>query len=168
MSNSTKDILIKLLTHTLFLLILFVLQSMFFSRLRILGIAPLILPVAVVGVALFEGPSWGGGFGVAAGIFCDVGFPETTVFFTISLTLLGMAVGLLSQYYLTKGLPSLLLASALALVLIAFLQMFAYLVFDGVRPVVLLRTGLIQTLYSILFAFPIYYFARKISRQKKA
>jgi len=164
MSKSTKDIVIRILTHSVLLLVLFVLQSMFFSRLRIFGAAPLILPVAVVGVALFEGPSWGGGVGVAAGLFCDAGFPETAVFFTILLTLLGMGVGLLSDFYLTKGLSSFILCSALALALIAFLQMFALLVFNGVPPGVLLKTGGIQTLYSILFVFPLYYFVRRISR----
>lgn len=165
MSKSTKDIVIRILTHSVLLLVLFVLQSMFFSRLRIFGVAPLILPVAVVGVALFEGPSWGGVFGVAAGLFCDAGFPETAVFFTILLTLVGMGAGLLSDFYLTKGLSSFILCSALALALIAFLQMFAFLVFDGVSPGALLKTGGLQTLYSILFVFPLYYFVRRISRR---
>lgn len=165
MSNSTKDMLIRLATHTVMLLFLFVFQSMVFSRMRILGIAPLILPLAVVGVAMFEGATWGGGFGIAAGVFCDVSHSEAMVLYTIVFMLLGVMVGLLSEYVLVRGIPSYLLCSILTLIIIAFFEMFAFLVFTKVEPQVLIKVALKQTIYSLLFALPVYYIARKVCRQ---
>lgn len=165
MSNGAKSILIRLGTHTILILFLFILQSMVFSRLRIMGIAPLILPVCVVGVALFEGPSWGGGFGLAAGVFCDLSFTGTTVFFTVLLMVIGILIGLLSEYVLARGFPSYLLCSVLTLVVIALFQIFSLLVFSGVSPTVLIQVALAQSLYSLIFILPIYYLTRTVSRK---
>lgn len=165
MSNAAKGILIKIITHALMLLVLFVLQSMVFSRLRIMGASPLILPVAVVGVALLEGATWSGAFGIAAGVFCDVSYSETTVFFTVLLPVLGIVIGLLSEYFLARGLLSYLLCCVLTLAIIAFFQLFAFLVFNGVNPQALLKTALLQTLYSLVLAVPVYYFTGAVSRK---
>ena len=62
MSRATKEMLARIITHTLFLIMLYICQAMVFSELRILGCSPLIIPLGVVGVALFEGAAWGGGF----------------------------------------------------------------------------------------------------------
>jgi len=168
MSRSTKELLVKLLTHSLFLLALHILQSMIFSRLRIGGVSPLLLPLAVVGVALFEGPSWGGGFGLCAGLLCDIAFSETTVLFTFLLTFLGMGIGLLSEYVLARGFPSFLLCAVLSLLLIAFFQIFSPLVFDGVPASRLLPVALGQTLYSGLFLLPVYYVSHRLGRRQKS
>ena len=50
-----RKIILRVLLHGLFLLVLYALESMVFSRLPILGIKPTLLPIAVVGVGLFEG-----------------------------------------------------------------------------------------------------------------
>lgn len=163
MSNAAKDILIRIITHTLMLLVLFVLQSMVFSRLRVMGAAPLILPVTVVGVALSEGATWSGAFGIAAGIFCDASYMETTVFFTVLLPILGVLAGLLSELFLTQGLLSYLLCCVLTLAIIAFFQLFAFLVFRDVSPQALMITALLQTIYSLILAVPVYYFTKAVS-----
>jgi len=165
MSDASKQLIVRVLIHAGVLLALFVLQAMVFSRLRIFGIAPLILPVAVVGVAIFEGPTWGGGFGLAAGALTDMAFLNSTVLFTILLTALGMGIGLLSEYLLSRGFPSYFLSSLGALVVIAFFQMFALLVFHRQPPLALIRVAGLQTLYSILFAVPLYYLARAIGKR---
>lgn len=147
------------------LIILFVLQSMVFARLRILGIAPLLLPVAVVGVAMFEGATWGGGFGIAAGVFCDISYSETIVMFTVLLMLLGAGIGLLGEYILARGFPSYLVCCVLMLAVVSFVQMFSFLVFEHVNAGVLIRVALAQTGYSLVFAVPIYYITRTVSRK---
>lgn len=165
MSGSSKKTLIKVIKYTVMLLVLFVLQSMVFSRLRIMGIAPLILPVAVVAVALLEDATWSGAFGIAAGVFCDVSYSESMVFFTVLLPIMGIALGLLSEYFLTRGLLSYLLCCVLSLAAIAFFQMFAFLVFQDVNPQALLKTALLQSLYSLILAVPVYYFAKFAGRK---
>ena len=165
MSDSTKRLLRWALIHLAVLLVLFLLQDMVFSLLRIFGVTPLILPLAVVGVGLFEGPTWGGMFGLAAGVLCDTAFSNTTVLFTILLTAMGMGIGLLSNFLLSRGFSSYMLCSAVAVIAIAFFQMFGLLVYLGESPQALLRVGIVQSLYSLLFAVPLYYLTRALGKR---
>jgi len=165
MSDSTKLTIRRILIHGLILAVLYVLQFAVFSRLRLFGIAPLILPLAVVGVGLFEGSTWGGAFGLAAGVLSDSAFLGTTVLFTILLTALGMGVGILSNYLLSRGFPSFFLCSVAALLIIAFCQMFSLLVYFRESPLALLRVGILQTTYSLFFVLPLYYLSRAIGRR---
>jgi len=164
MNDATKRIILRALIHTVLLALLFVLQGVVFSRLRILGIAPLILPLAVIGIGLFEGPTWGGLFGLAAGVLSDSALFGTTVLFTVILTCLGMGVGLLSSYLLSRGFPSFFLCSIAALFAIAFFQMFGLLVYRGESPLALIRVAVLQTSYSLFFVLPIYYLTRYLGR----
>lgn len=167
MSDAAKNRIIRILIRAGVLFLLYVLQAMVFSRLRLFGVAPLILPLAVIGVALFEGPNWGGGFGLAAGVLCDVAL-GTHVLFTILLTALGVGVGLLSEYLLSRGFPSYFLCSGAALVVIAFLQMLPLLVFWRQSPPALFEVAGIQTLYSMVFILPMYILARRLGRQARS
>ena len=164
MSDAAKKRTIRILTHAAMLYLLYVLQALVFSRLPILGVAPLILPLAVVGVALFEGPEWGGWFGLAAGVFCDVALGSTALF-TVVLTAIGLGVGLLSTYLLSRGFPSYFLCAGAALLVIAVLQLFPLLIFLRQPPLALLWVAGLQTLYSVIFTVPLYYLARGLGRQ---
>ena len=165
MSDGSKQIILRILLHGAVLAVLYVLQGMVFSRLRIFGIAPLILPLAVIGVGLFEGPTWGGGLGLAAGVLSDTALFGAPVLFTILLTAIGMGVGLGSDYLLSRGFPSFFLCSVAGLFVIAFFQMFGLLVYLGESPLALLRVAILQTTYSLLFLLPIYYLTRYLGRR---
>ena len=167
MSDATKNRIFRILTHGLVLFALYVLQVMIFSRLRIFTIAPLLLPLAVVGVGLFEGPSWGGYFGLAAGILSDIAFFNSAILFTLLLTATGVGVGLLSTYLLSRGFPSYLLCCGAVLLTIAFFQLFPLLVFHQASPIALFSVALGQSLYSLLFVVPLYYLARGVGRWGK-
>ena len=93
-----------------------------------MGVKPLILPVAVIGIG-FSAAASGRVFGIFAGILCDVAF-VTAPLFTIALPVVGVGSGLLSEYALLKNLLSYLITSLLGLFLISFLQMFPFL-FSG-------------------------------------
>jgi len=168
MSDSTKNLIICIALHGVTLFVLYVLQAMVFPHLRLWNVAPLILPLAVVGVGLFEGPSWGGFFGLAAGVLCDAAFSDSTVLFTILLTAIGLFAGLSSNYLLSRGFPSYMACSVLTLLVIAFFQMFGLLVFARESVLALLRVAGLQSLYSLLFALPLYYLARRLGRRSKA
>lgn len=165
MSDVNKNLIFRILIHAVVLALLYVLQTMVLSRFRLFGVVPLILPLAVVGVALFEGPNWGGWVGLAAGMLSDVALSNHTVLFTILLTGLGLGVGLLSAYLLSRGFPSYFLCSGAALLVIAFFQMFPLLIFFRQSPLALLQVAGLQTLYSMLFAVPLYYLARTVGRR---
>ena len=148
--------------HVLYLLLLYLLQAVVFSRLRILGAAPLLLPLAAVGFGLYEGGLHGGLWGLAAGVLCDAAMGDSSVLFTVLCTLAGFLSGFLSEFVLARGFPSFALLGGVTLVLCAGAQSFVLLFFAGVAPLPLLRTALVQTLYSLLFILPLYYPARRL------
>lgn len=160
-----RDFIVKLLFRILLLLSVYILQAMVFPYLPLWGVKPLLLPMVVVGVALFEGSRTGGIFGIFAGMLCDISYNQPTVMFTIVLTGVGLLVGFLSDTVLTRGFPSFLLCCVLALFASAFFQVFNLLFYNMVTMDAVLNTILYQTLYSIFFALPMYYAVRATSRR---
>ncbi len=73
--------------------------------------------------------------------------------------------GFFSECILARGFPSFFVLSLISLVLIAFLQMFKYLVFYRISFMVLSKVALFQILYSALFIIPVYYPVRRITRR---
>ena len=164
MPKSKNMAVIRVLILLPYLLILYILQSMVFTHLPLLGVKPMILPVAVAGASLFKGPVSGGVFGIFAGMLCDLSYNQPTIQFTIMLTLLGIAIGLLADTALVRGFPSFLLCSAIMLLACSLLQALPLTFFRGLKLAPLLDTGLRQTLYSLVFTIPLYYVSRFLSR----
>jgi len=161
-----KKFLKKLGLHALLLIIVYILQHYVFSRIPVWGVKPLILPVAVIGIGFFGGGTWGGVFGIFAGIMCDIAY-VTTPLFSLVLPLIGLASGLLSEYALLRSLLSYLITSLLGLIFISFLQMFPYLFFRDVGPLILIKVASLQTAYSLLFVFPLYFPVRRLSKRRR-
>ena len=145
-----------------FLLLLHMCQSMILSAVSIFGAHPMIVPLAVSAVALFEGSVAGGGFGMAAGFLCDLSFHESTVRFLVFFTLLGVLIGRLTEKIITKGFPSYLICGALSLVLMAAVQAFPFLAFERLAAADVMPTAISQTLCSLLFLLPVYYASRTL------
>lgn len=154
-----------LIAHIIFIIIVYIFQSMIFSYIPILGTYPVILPIAVVGIATFEGSSRGGGYGLLAGTLCDISFHQPVIIMTVTLTVIGIVVGILSETIMSRGFPTFIICCLGALILTAFVSMFSLLFFSGVDMSVLLTVGLQQTLYSMLFAVPIYFIVRALGRR---
>ena len=152
--------------YALFLLLVLIVQDMVLSHVTILGVRPMILPVAVTAVALFEGGVWGGVFGLCAGLLTDMNFSETTVLFTVVLTVIGFLTGAMAQFVLNRRFFSYLFVSLAALLLTALCQMFRLLVFQGADPIRLLLTAGLQTLWSLPFCIPVYFPCRALARRK--
>ena len=154
------------LKYFIVLLIIYLLQSAVFPRLKILGVMPLILPLFAVGIGLFRGGLAGGCWGLAAGMLCDISLGGTGLLFTVFLTACGFFTGFLSQFVLAKGFPTYFVVSLSVLLIAAFIQMFGLLAYYGASPIALILTGLKQTLYSLVFVIPLYLCIRQASRQK--
>jgi len=140
------------------------LQAAFFSRLRIFGAAPLLLPLVAVGAGLLGSPGWGGAVGLLCGILCDAALGSGGLLFTVALTVIGFFVGFLGEYVLARGFPSYALLSLGTLIISALLQMFRLLVYRHAGAGPLLLMGLRQTLASILFVLPVYLCVRRSLR----
>ncbi|MBR5382045.1 MAG: hypothetical protein IK136_05435 [Oscillospiraceae bacterium] len=162
-----KKRLTALLLYVPLLLIAYLLQDTVFSELPIGGARPLILPVAVVGAAMFGGRLRGGVFGLCAGILCDVSLCRPAVLFTLLLTLAGIAIGALFETVLARGFLSFVLCCAALLLVSAFCQMFGLLFFSGQRLTALLAAAGYQTLYSLFFTVPVYLLVRLAGRKAR-
>lgn len=146
--------------YGLILLAFLLAQNVIFSHIRILGVRAMFMPALVIAVAMFEGGSRGGWFGIAAGALCDLFFSSQTVMFTVLFPLMGFVAGFLADFFLNRRLLTYSLMAILALGLSAFVQMFSLLVFKGQNSFALWSTAVLQTLWSIPFLFPAYYICK--------
>ena len=146
------------------MLLCYFLQSAVFSRLRIFGFCPLLLPLVAIGAGLLGSSGWGGAFGLLCGILCDAALGGGGLLFTVALTVMGFFAGFLGDFVMAKGFPSYLLLSLASLLLCAFLQMFRLLFFDRAALWPLVYTGLMQTLASAIFILPLYFCVRRALR----
>ena len=157
----------RAILYAVLLLLVYILQAFIFARFPIFGAKPLLLPLAVVGVALLEGCIRGGTFGLFAGILCDLSMNQATVQFTLVLTGVGIVVGILSDTVLAKGFPSFALCCVLSLVFCALVQAAAPVFQYGANIFAVADTVLDQTICSLLFVLPVYFLVRFISRVLK-
>ena len=160
---SGKSVL-KALAYFGLLLLLYILQAMVFPYIKVFGVKPLILPVAVMCVSLFDGYLRGGLFGLAAGMLCDLSFNQPILQFTIFMTALGLVAGYLFDTVMSTGFLAFLMCTAGALVVCAVIQWFPLVVYNGTDFLAVLKVTAIQTVYSAIFTFPLYYIVRNISR----
>lgn len=156
--------LFKILILAPYLILLYILQSTVFTHISFFGAKPLILPIAVVGAALFGGRVEGGVFGLLAGILMDLAYNQVTVQFTIVLTATGLLIGILSDTALVQGFPSFLVTSALELLICSAVQVLFLAVLEGASLSVLSGIALDQCLSSLVFVIPFYYISRFLSR----
>jgi len=161
-----KALIISILLHALLLTTVYVFQGVIFPYMRLGGLVPLILPVAATGIALYEGRYIGGIYGLVAGILCDISFNQPAGVFTVILTLTGLIVGTLADTVILRGFVTYYISCAAVLIICAFVQMFPLIVFPTYNiPIhVLLPTAIRQTVYSLILAFPIWFFVRALGK----
>jgi len=160
-----KTLIISISLNAVLLLVAFIFQGMIFPYLRISGLSPLLLPLVSTGIAVHEGRVSGGIAGIFAGIFCDLSLNEPVGLFTVLLTFTGLLVGTLADCVIRRGFITYFLLCAAVLVISAFVQMFPLLYFGGVAVSGLMPTALWQTVYSLIFAFPIWFFIKAIGKR---
>ncbi len=91
----------------LLFIVVFVLQTTVSEWLQILGIGPDFVVIFIVSVAIRFGPATGCFWGFLAGFTQDVYAPvEWLGANTIAMTIVGFAVGLLEERFLTLNLPA--------------------------------------------------------------
>lgn len=146
----------RALLYALLLVVVMTFQDLIFSEIAIFGVRAMFVPAAVVAAGLFEGGVWGGLFGLAAGLFCDYTFTESTVLFTALFPVIGFFAGVASQYLTTKRFVAFMALAVLGLVLTALMQMCGVWIKDGSSFGYFMRTALLQTLWSIPPAAAVY------------
>ena len=161
---SRGRIVFKVIMHIVFLLVVYILQALVFPYIPMQGFMPLLLPVAVVAIAMFEGGVWGGVFGLFAGMLCDNACNMPTIAFTLLLTGAGLAVGFAAQTVLARGFPSCAAAAGAVLIISSAVQLFWCVFFEGASVIPLLFGLIVQVIVSLIFTLPIYFIARALGR----
>lgn len=160
-----RSLVVSVLLHALLLIIVYVFQRMIFPYVRLFGLIPLLLPIAGTGVAMYEGSYAGGVTGIFAGILCDVSFNEPAGVFTVLLTMTGLLIGTLADTIIARGFVTYFISCIAVLAVSAFAQMFPLLFFEKVSPTPLLMTALWQTVYSLIFTVPLWFFVRSLGKR---
>ena len=160
-----KALTISILLHSVLLIAVYVLQGVIFPFLRVGGFVPLLLPVATAGIALYEGRDTGGITGFFAGILCDVSFNQPVGAFTVLLTFSGLLIGVLADALIMKGFVTYYISCGIILVASAFVQMFPLVVLQNIPLQALISTAIQQTIYSLIFALPIWFFIRALGKR---
>ena len=168
MTRERKQTVRTVIIFAVFLIIVYILQAEVFTRIRILGCIPALLPLAAVGVAMLEGSGRGSVFGLFAGIFCDVSFNQPAALMTLTLTLVGWIVGRLAETVVRRGFLAFIVVSFCALLLVSFVQMFGQLFFEHAPAGALLKTALGQTLVTLIFTLPMYPVLKYLSKKTRA
>lgn len=167
MQKAKHETLIRYLLYIPLLVFLYILQGMLFSRLPIGGAKPLIIPVAAVCISMFEGSVRGGVIGLLGGMMCDFSFNNPPITFTIALTAVCLIVGILCDHFLARGFPTFIVCCVFSLMALAYVQMSRILLSDPSQSGALIGMAFKQLGYSLIFALPIYFIARFISRTPK-
>jgi len=164
-----QTLVITILLHALLLITVYAFQGIIFPFIRVNGLVPLLLPIAATGIALYEGRYFGGITGLFAGILCDISFNNPVGTFTVLLTFTGLLIGTLADVIVLRGFVTYYLCCAAVLIVSAFVQIFPLIIsleqMERSIPIqALLSTTIQQTIYSLILAFPIWFFVRAVSK----
>jgi len=160
-----RTLIVSILLHALLLAAVYVFQSMIFPYIRLNGLVPLLIPIVSTGVAVYEGRYIGGIFGLFSGILCDVSFNEPAAMFTVLLPICGLLVGALADAVITRGFATYFICCTAVLIVSVLVQMFPLAYFEDVLIRSMIGTALWQTVYSLLFVLPIWFFVRALGKR---
>lgn len=157
-----RRIVLQFIYHALFLLAVYIVQAFALPYVRALPSIPLILPLAAVGVAMFEGGGRGAVAGLFAGVLCDLSMNQPVAQFTLLMTFICMVICVLADAVLAPGFLAYFALCLGTLAVCAFMQMFSLLFFEGVALGSLLGEALRQSVVSLPFTVPVYLASRAL------
>ena len=155
----------KWFIYTLGLLPVWVLDACVLPQIPVFGVIPMLLPLAVVAVALQEGAYAGTGFGLAVGLWWELCYPGGFGGLVFGMALAGMAVGGVAQYALSQSFFNCLLCSAGVLVVLDSLRILRALFIQVETLNVLLGVAIPEVLLSLCWTPVVYLIFRGIHRR---
>ena len=157
-----NDFLFKWFWYAMALLPVWAVEAMVFDPLHILGVRPMLLPLAAVAVAVLEGPVAGAGFGLGVGLLCSAAWPGEGALLILALAAAGAVAGGVAQYGLKQRYVGCLICSAGALAAIDLGRILVRLTGGRAALGPMLRLTAAEILVSLLFVLPIYLLFRKV------
>ncbi len=159
-----QALFLKWTEYTLAFLLVFIVETVVLRRLPVFGAVPVLAPLCVVAVAVFESPLAGTVFGLMVGILCQAAYYRVFGSAVILCTAVGFFSGLVTQYALNRSLAGSLICSAGALVLLDGVRG-AFFLGRGEGLLPILRVAAPEFFYSMLFVAPIYLLFRQVYRR---
>ena len=160
-----SDFMIKWGVYALAILPIWFLEVYVLNRLPVLGTIPMLLPLAVVSVAVLEGAYAGAGFGMAVGLLWELAYPGGFGGLVFGMALAGMVTGAVSQYALSQSFLSCLLCSAGVLGVLDSLRILRILFLQVETLDVLLQIAVPEVVLSLCWTPVVYWIFRRIYRR---
>ena len=160
-----RDQIHKWFFYALGLFPIWVLDAYILNRLPVFGVIPMLLPLAVVSVAVLEGAYAGTGFGLAVGLLWGLSYPGGFGALVFGMALTGMLTGAAAQYVLNQNFFSCLLCSAIAFGVLDGLQLVRALFIRLDSLDVLLQVAVPEVLWSLCWTPVVYLIFRLVARR---
>jgi cell shape-determining protein MreD len=144
-----RDLFHKWFIYTLGLLPVWVLDAYILPRYPLMGVSPVLLPLAAAAVAVLEGAYAGTGFGLAVGLLWELAYPGGFGALVLYLAVAGMLMGAVSQYALSQSFPGCLICSAGVLGLLDLLRVARGLLTNAAGLSELLQVAVPEFLWSM-------------------
>lgn len=159
--------ILKWSAYALAILLLTVIQLQLAFYPRIMNCTPLLAIPAVLVIAMLENETAAGIYGIFAGLIWDTGTGRVFGFNALFLMCFAIAVALLFEYLLRNTPLSALLFTAIFTFVHELVTWFFFCFMTGDRDFIfsLLHIILPTTVFTIIFALPLYYGARLINRK---
>lgn len=152
-----RDLILKCTAYGAALLVIAVLNFSVLARLPIS--LPLLLPMAPVAAGTLEGPRFGAGYGIAAGLLMAAVSHASLLCIPI-LSALGWGCGMLALFLLRRDLVGHLLCALAAMVLWELFQVLRLWLRGTAALPVLLKVALPELLWTLLFSLVVYWLCR--------
>lgn len=156
------DLIHKWLVYALGAIPVWLLDAYILPRLPVWGTAPMLLPLAVVSVAVLEGAYAGTGFGMGVGLLWEAAYPGGFGGLVLGMALAGMVSGAASQYVLRQSYPGCFICSAGTLLALDALRVLRGLFTNSAPLSALLQTTVPELLLSLAWSPVVWALFRRI------
>ena len=155
----------KWFLYALALFPVWLLDARILSRYPLFGVRPMLLPLAVVAVAVLEGSHAGAGFGLGVGLLWALAYSSGKGMMVIGLTLVGLLTGAAAQYALSQSFLGCLLCSAGALAAIDLWRIAVRLFVRSAGWTSMLRVAVPEILWSLAWTPLVYLIFHAVYRR---
>lgn len=153
---TTRDQVHKWLLYALGLLAVWAAEALVLWRFPMFGVIPVLLPLAAVAVAFWEGARRGAVFGLCVGVLADAIYPGTPGGMTLGLCLMGFCVGAASQYGIRQTFLGYLLCAGVSMGALELVRVLGLLLIRLGSLEALAWVALKEGLWSLCFTVAIY------------
>lgn len=157
--------LVKWTSYAMAFLFVFFFESCVLNRFPAFGAVPILSPLVVTAVALFEGSLNGAFFGLAVGFFCSAVYYRSGLMMIPVFTIIGVCTGATRKQKIGRSLLGCIICGLGGMVLLELCHMASGLLFQGNPLSTVAQVALPELVYSMIFLIPIYLLIRTVYRR---